>query len=72
MTADRLESDEPVDELPEDQVTVALADLRRRLPRSGDKARAPEFFGIVDEADLPQRTGEASARCRSARLQSVT
>lgn len=52
-TAERHELHELVGELPEDQVTVALADLRRRLPPSGDKARAPEFFGIVDEVDLP-------------------
>jgi len=37
----------------EDQVAVVLADVRRRLPRTEDKAWAPEFFGIVDGADLP-------------------
>lgn len=53
MTAERHELHELVDELPEDQVAAALADVRRRLPRSEDRAWAPEFFGIVDGADLP-------------------
>jgi hypothetical protein len=53
MTAERHELHELVDELPEDQVAAAVADVRRRLPRSEGKAWAPEFFGIVDGADLP-------------------
>lgn len=53
MIAERHELHELVDELPEDQVAVVLADVRRRLPRTEDKAWAPEFFGIVDGADLP-------------------
>lgn len=38
---------------PEDQVAAALADVRRRLPRSECKARAREFLGIVDGGDIP-------------------
>lgn len=53
MTADRHELHELVDELPDDQVAVVLADVRLRLPRSEGKSWSPEFFGIVDEADLP-------------------
>jgi hypothetical protein len=53
VTAERHELHELVDELPEDQVAVVLADVRRRLPRNGDKAWSPEFFGIVEGADIP-------------------
>lgn len=42
-----------MDELPEDQVAAALADVRRRLPRQTKKDWAPEFFGIIDGADVP-------------------
>jgi hypothetical protein len=56
MIAERHELHELVDELPEAQV-AALADVRRRLPRSEGKAWAPEFFGIVDGADLPADPG---------------
>jgi hypothetical protein len=51
MTTERHELHELVDELPEDQVAAALADVRRRLTRDDDRAWAPEFFGIVDGAD---------------------
>lgn len=53
MTDERHELHELVDELPEDQVAAALADVRRRLPRNNGKAWSPEFFGIVDGAELP-------------------
>lgn len=53
MTAERHELHELVDELPEAQVAAALADIRRRLSRNHDRAWSPEFFGIVDGADLP-------------------
>jgi hypothetical protein len=53
MTAERHEFHELVDELPEDQVAAALADVRRRLPRNNAKAWAPKFFGIIDGTDLP-------------------
>jgi hypothetical protein len=53
MTAERHELHELVDELPEDQVAAALADVRRRLPRNDHRAWASEFFGVVDGADLP-------------------
>lgn len=53
MTAERHELHELVDELPEDQIAAALADVRRRLPRNNGKAWSPEFFGIVDGAELP-------------------
>ena len=53
MTAERQELHDLVDELPEDQVAAALADVRRRLSRSEGKSWAPEFFGIVEGADIP-------------------
>lgn len=53
MPAERHELHELVDELPEDQVAAVLADMRRRLPRSKGEASKPEFFGIVEGADLP-------------------
>ncbi len=53
MTAERHELHQLVDELPEEHLAVVLADARRRLRRSEDKPWAPEFFGIVDGADLP-------------------
>jgi hypothetical protein len=52
MTAERHELHELVDELPEDQVAVVLADVRRRLARPANKGRAPEFYGIVEGSDL--------------------
>lgn len=42
-----------VNELPDDQVAIALADVRRRLPRNNGRAWSPEFLGIVDGTDLP-------------------
>lgn len=53
MTAERHELHQLVDELPEDQVAIVLADVRGRLPRSECKAWAPEFFGIVHGGDTP-------------------
>lgn len=43
-----------MDELPEDQVAAALADVRRRLPPNDDRAWSPEFFGIVEGSGLPK------------------
>lgn len=40
-------------ELPEEQVAAAVSEVRRRLPRSGRRAWAPVFFGIVEGVDLP-------------------
>ncbi len=53
MTAERHELHELVDELPEDQVASVLADMRRRRPQNEGKTWSPEFFGIVDGADIP-------------------
>lgn len=52
MTIDRHELHELVDELPEDQVALAIADVRRRLPRA-EKERPwpPAFFGIGESKD---------------------
>ncbi len=52
MTAERHELHELVDELPEDQIAVVLADVRRRLARPANKGWAPEFFGIVEGSAL--------------------
>lgn len=54
MTAQRHELHELVDELPEDQVAAALADVRRRLGRNNDRAWSPEFFAIVEGSGLPK------------------
>ncbi len=54
MTAERHELHELIDELPEDQVAVVLADVRRRLARPANKGRAPKFFGAVEGSDLPR------------------
>lgn len=53
MTAERHELHELVDELPDDQIAVVLADVRRRLPRGEEIAWAPEFFGILKGEGLP-------------------
>lgn len=53
MTADRHELHELVDALPEDQVALAIADVRRRMdqPAAGS-TWPPEFFGIIDGEDV--------------------
>lgn len=66
MTAERHELHELVDELPEDPVASALTDVRRRLPRSEGKAWAPEFFGIVDGAELPADLATSTDGYRAA------
>jgi len=78
VTAERHKLHVLVDELPEDQVAAALADVRRRLPRNDGRAWSPEFFGIVDGTDLPAdlathtddylaRMGSAATRCDPGR-----
>ena len=53
MTTERHELHELVDELPEDQIAVVLADVRRRA-RPSNKGWTPEFFGIVEGSVLPK------------------
>ncbi len=54
MTADRHELHDLVDELPEDQVALAAADVRRRLPKMKPEGTwPPEFFGIIDGSEVP-------------------
>lgn len=54
MTADRHELYELVEELPDDQVASAIADLRRRLPQARSAGTwPPEFFGIIDGDSIP-------------------
>lgn len=54
MSVDRHELHELVDQLPDDQVASVAAEVRRRLPVHGsDGAWPPEFFGIVDDPDVP-------------------
>lgn len=46
MTVDRHELHDLVDELPDDQVALVLADVRRRLPREKPSGQwPPRFFG---------------------------
>jgi len=52
MTVERHELHELVDELPDDQVALAIADVRRRLPRSKtEQPWPPRFFGIGESKD---------------------
>ncbi len=53
MNADRHELHELVDDLPEDQVVLALADVRRRLPQAKQQERPwpPAFFGMGVDKD---------------------
>lgn len=54
MTADRRELHDLVDELPEDQVALAIADVRRRLAQAkNERCWPPAFFGMVDGNDVP-------------------
>ncbi len=54
MTADRHELYDLVGELPDDQVAAAIADLRRRLPKTKSEGTwPPEFFGIIDGREVP-------------------
>ena len=54
MTADRHELHDLVDELPDDQVVLAIADVRRRLSKPKSEGTwPPEFFGVIDGAEVP-------------------
>lgn len=54
MTVDRHELYDLVEELPDDQVAAAIADMRRRLPKPVDEGSwPPEFFGIIDSSEVP-------------------
>jgi hypothetical protein len=47
MTADRHELHDLVDELPEDQIALVIADVRRRLAHEKrERPWPPRFFGI--------------------------
>lgn len=50
MSAKRDELRDLVDELPEDQVALAIADVRRRLPKQ-ERPWPPRFFGIGESKD---------------------
>ena len=52
MTVDRHELHELVDELPEDQVGLVLAEVRCRLPQAKEERPwPPAFFGIGESKD---------------------
>jgi hypothetical protein len=52
MTADRHELHDLVDELPEEELALVIADVRRRLPRAEqDRPWPPRFFGIAESKD---------------------
>lgn len=66
MTADRHELHDLVDELPEDQVALVAADVRRRLPqRKQERPWPPVFFGMgVDKegrTDISEKVDEILA-----------
>lgn len=52
MTAGRDELRHLIDELPDDQVPAAVAEIRRRLPQpTADRPWQPAFFGIGESRD---------------------
>ncbi|GAB95499.1 hypothetical protein BJY21_002513 [Kineosphaera limosa] len=55
MSADRHTLHDLVDELPDEQVALVIADVRRRLvtPAASDRW-PPEFFGVIQNDDLPE------------------
>jgi hypothetical protein len=54
MTADRHELHDLVDELPDDQVELAIADVRRRLAKPKSTGSwPPELFGVIDGTEVP-------------------
>jgi hypothetical protein len=65
MSAERDELERLVHELPEDQVSVVLADIRRHLRRVEDRPWPPAFFAsapgdgtrIADQVDELLREG---------------
>lgn len=67
MTADRHELYDLVEELPDDQVAAAIADLRRRLPKpASERPWPPKFLGSgVDKegrTDLSENVDEYLAK----------
>jgi hypothetical protein len=72
MTADRHELHDLVDELPEDELALVIADVRRRLPQAKqDRPWPPRFFGIGESkdgrTDNARRVDEALAEGFGAR-----
>jgi hypothetical protein len=54
MTVDRHELHDLIDELPEDQAALVMADVRRRLAKPKPEGTwPPEFFGIIDGGEVP-------------------
>ncbi len=52
MTVDGHALHDLVDELPDDQVAIVLADVRRHLPLTkGERTWPPRFFGIGESND---------------------
>lgn len=63
MSADRDELRRLVDELPEEQVPLALQDLRGHLVEAGDRPWPPAWFGSVTSGrtDASSRVDELLA-----------
>ena len=67
MTVDRHALYDLVDELPDDQVPLAIADLRRRIPKAVEELNwPPKFFGAgLDKdgrTDLSERVDDYLAQ----------
>jgi hypothetical protein len=60
MSAERDELRELVEQLADEEVPAALADLRRRLRSAGDRAWPPAFFGAgrAGRSDVAARSEE--------------
>lgn len=59
MTASRDELHHLIDELPDDQVALAAAELRRRLPKpAAARPWPPAWFGMIDDPTIPADLSE--------------
>jgi hypothetical protein len=60
MSAERDELRELVEQLPEEDVPAALADVRRRVRSVGERRWPPAFFGAgrAERSDVADRTDE--------------
>ncbi|MGI5128390.1 hypothetical protein ACQEVB_16385 [Pseudonocardia sp. CA-107938] len=60
MSAERDELRELVEQLPDEDVPAALADVRRRLRPVGERRWPPAFFGAgrAERSDVADRTEE--------------
>ena len=59
MSVDRNELHELVDELPDDQLALVAADLRRRTQSAAPRRVEPfAWFGMIDDPSIPSDLAE--------------